>query len=81
MKRHAPGLYTIGDIALSRECDHSGYCAGRWVARPVEMWVDGYPSELGYWGSTANTLAELVRIVTEDGLVGRHQVHRRRAPR
>jgi hypothetical protein len=64
MKRHAPGLYTIGNVAISRECDCSGYCDSRWVARTVEVWVDGYPSELGYWGSTANTKAELLRKVS-----------------
>lgn len=59
MRRHAPGLYTQGNVAISRECDCSGYCDSRWVMRDVIKWVDGYPVELGYWGLTANTKAEL----------------------
>jgi hypothetical protein len=63
-KRHAPGLYTIGNLAISRECDCTGHCDSRWVARQVEMWDDGYPVELGYWGSTASTKAELLARIS-----------------
>ena len=63
-KRHAPGLYTKGDMAISRECDCSGYCDSRWVARTVEVWDEGYPVELGYWGLTANTKAELLTMLS-----------------
>jgi hypothetical protein len=63
VKRHAPGLYTIGNVAISRECDCTGTCDARWVARNVERWVDGYPSELGYWGETASTKAELLALI------------------
>ncbi len=63
IKRHAPGLYTVGDIALSRERDCSGYCDSRWVARKVELWDEGFPVELGYWGDTANTRAELLEML------------------
>lgn len=65
MKRHAPGLYTQGDVAISRECDCTSYCDTRWVERKVTMWVDGYPSELGDWGSTAATKAELIAKMSE----------------
>ena len=63
MKRHAPGLYTQGDTAISRECDCTGYCDARWVERTVLVWADGYPSELGDWGMTAPTKAELLRLL------------------
>jgi len=62
-KRHAPGLYTVGNTAISRECECTGYCDGKWVIREVTGWVDGYPTELGYYGETANTKAELLRMV------------------
>jgi len=62
MKRHAPGLYTEGDIAVSRECECAGYCDARWVERPVIAWRDGFPVELGDWGHTAGTKAELLRL-------------------
>jgi hypothetical protein len=64
-KRHAPGLYTIGDLAISRECDCSGYCDARWVARKVELWVNGYPSELGYWGEARSTKKELLAYIRD----------------
>lgn len=67
VKRHAPGLYTVGDIALSRECDCSGYCDSRWVARDVLRWSGEFPVELGDWGETANTRAELLEmLLTQD---------------
>jgi hypothetical protein len=62
-KRHAPGLYTIGDLAISRECDCTGYCDSRWVIRNVEKWHDDYPVELGYWGQSANTKSELLATI------------------
>jgi hypothetical protein len=64
MKRHAPGLYTEGDVAVSRECDCSGYCDGRWVEREVIGWVDGWP-ELGNWGLQASSKQDLVRMINE----------------
>ena len=57
MKRHAPGLYTQGDTAISRECD------GLWAERQVVLWVDGYPSELGDIGFSANTKTELITMI------------------
>jgi hypothetical protein len=60
MKRHAPGLYTTGNVAISRECDCTGHCDSRWVARDVKVWYAGYPVELGYWGISASTKSELV---------------------
>jgi hypothetical protein len=66
MKRHAPGLYTEGDIAISRECDCSGYCDSRWVERKVTGWVDGYPAELGDFGLQASSKQDLVRMINEN---------------
>jgi len=71
MKRHAPGLYTMADdrgriTAISRECDCTGYCDGKWVQREVVGWVDGYPTELGYFGLAANTKSELMRMIAEE---------------
>jgi hypothetical protein len=57
MKRHAPGLYTEGNTAISRECD------GLWVERQVLLWVDGYPTELGDLGFEADTKSELMRML------------------
>lgn len=67
MKRHAPGLYTEGNYALSRECDCTGYCDGKWVQRTViSRHEDGYPDELGYYGLAANTKAELMRMIARE---------------
>lgn len=63
MKRHAPGLYTEGNYAISRECDCTGYCDARWVQREVVEWRDGFPVELGDWGLTANTKADLLKMM------------------
>lgn len=57
MKRHALGLYTEGQTAISRECD------GLWVERQVVEWVDGYPSELGDIGFEASTKRELLQLL------------------
>ena len=70
MKRHAPGLYTMADdrgriTAISRECECSGYCGGKWVQRDIVEWVDGYPSELGAWGLAANSKRELLALIAE----------------
>jgi len=64
MKRHLPGLYTIGDWAINRECyECTGYCGGKWVIRPVIEWDEtGFP-ELGDYGPMANTKAELVDVI------------------
>jgi hypothetical protein len=63
MKRHAPGLYTQGDVAISRECDCTGDCDSRWVERPVLAWSDGYPVNFGDFGFTASTKSELLRLI------------------
>jgi len=57
-QRHAPGLYTIDNVALSREC------ATLWAEREVVRWVDGYPAELGDLGFTAATKAQLIDLIT-----------------
>jgi hypothetical protein len=57
MKRHAPGLYTEGNTAISRE----GH--GVWAERQVVRWVDGYPSELGDLGYQANSKRELLELL------------------
>jgi hypothetical protein len=67
MKRHAPGLYTEGNYAISRECECTGYCGGKWVQRTVLSWYeDGYPDELGYLGLMASTKAELLRLIAQE---------------
>ena len=67
MKRHAPGLYTEGNYAISRECDCTGYCDGKWVQRDVIEWDEtGYPQELGHFGLAANTKSELLRMISRE---------------
>jgi hypothetical protein len=64
VKRHAPGLYTVGDWAVSRECECTGYCGGKWVIRPVLSWDEtDYPHDLGYYGPMSNTKAELIEML------------------
>ena len=63
-KRHAPGLYTIGNVALSRECVCGVPCETRWAEREVVRWVDGYPTELGDLGFTAPTKTELIGLIS-----------------
>lgn len=66
MKRHCPGLYTEGDYAISRECECSSYCGGKWVQRKVIEWgEDGFPAVLGYLGLSAHSKRALLELIAE----------------
>jgi hypothetical protein len=63
MKRHAPGLYTEGDIAVTTSgCRCAGYCEGKWLARKVDYWVGDWP-ELGDIIANANSKRELLELL------------------
>jgi len=61
-KRHAPGLYTVGNIAVSRECEDWSCGCDRYAVRPHF----GDPLvEMGDWITACRLLKDALAVAEE----------------